>query len=108
MKFSGEIGFMFEEEEVKPGIWKPKIEERHYVGDVLRNYRRNEQVANQQNDNININNRLSIISDIYLKDNWPMIKYVLWNGVRWKVSDIDLDNHPRVVLNLGGVYNGET
>ena len=106
MKFSGEIGFVFEEEEVKPGIWKPKIEEKHYVGDVLRNYRRNEQVSNKQNANIKINNQLSIISDIYLKDNWPMIKYVLWNGVRWEVSDIDLENYPRVVLNLGGVYNG--
>lgn len=108
MKFSGEIGFMVDEEETRPGIWKPKIVERHYVGDVLRNYRRNEVVSNQQNDNININNQFSIISDIYLKDNWPMIKYVLWNGVKWTVSDIDLDNYPRVTMNLGGVYNGET
>lgn len=108
MKFSGEIGFMVDEEEVRPGIWKPKIVERHYVGDVLRNYRKNETVSNQQNDNINISNQLSIISDIYLQDNWPMIKYVLWKNVKWKVSDIDLDNYPRVTMNLGGVYNGET
>lgn len=106
MKFSGKIGFMIGEEEVKPGIWNPKIDERYYVGDVGRNRRRNEQVSNQQNDNIIINNQISIISDIYLKDNWPMIKYVLWDGVKWKVSDIDLDNYPRVILNLGGVYNG--
>lgn len=105
MKFVGEIGFMTDEEEVTPGRWKPKIEERHYVGDVLRNYRKNEVVSNQQNDNININNQFSIVSDIYLKDNWPMIKYVLWNGVKWKVSNIDLNNYPRVLLDLGGVYN---
>lgn len=106
MKFSGEIGFMDGEEEVKPGIWDPKIVERHYVGDVLRNNRRNQPVSDQQNDDITINNQISIISDIYLKDNWPTIKYVLWNGVKWKVSDIDLDGYPRIVLNLGGVYNG--
>lgn len=106
MKFSGKIGFMCGEEETSPGVWNPKIEERHYVGDVLRNYRKNETVSNQQNDNININNQISIISDIYLKDNWPTIKYVLWNGVKWRVSSIDLDNYPRVVLDLGGVYNG--
>lgn len=105
MKFTGDIGFMVEEKEVKPGRWEPDIIERHYVGDVLRNNRRNQPVSDQQNDDITINNQISIISDIYLKDNWPTIKYVKWNGVKWKVSDIDLDGYPRIVINLGGVYN---
>lgn len=106
MKFSGNIGFMIDEQEISPGRWIPKIKERHYVGDVRRNNRRNQPVNDQQNDNITINNQISIISDIYLKNNWPTIKYVLWNGVKWKVSDIDLDNYPRIDINLGGVYNG--
>lgn len=106
MKFSGDIGFMCSEEEVSPGKWNSKIVERHYVGDVLRNYRKNQTVTDKQNDDININNQISIISDIYLKDNYPTIKYVLWNGVKWKVSSIDLDGYPRILLELGGVYNG--
>lgn len=108
MKFSGKVGFWFEDIEIKPGVYKPRIVEKSYTGDVLKNIRNFQAAENQQNENLRINNRLSIISDLYMQQNWGSIKYVTWNGVNWKVSSVDVSSYPRVILDLGGVYNGKT
>lgn len=107
MKFSGIIGFWKKDIEIKPGVYKPGTIEKSYVGDVLANTRRFQSVENQQNDNLRITNRLSIISDLYMQKNWSSIKYVVWNDVNWSVSSIDVSQYPRVILELGGVYNGK-
>lgn len=108
MKFSGKVGFWFEDIETKPGVYEPRIVEKSYTGDVLKNIRNFQATENQQNENLRINNRLSIISDLYMRQNWGSIKYVTWNGVNWKVSSVDVSSYPRVILDLGGVYNGKT
>ena len=108
MKFSGKVGFWIKDVEIKPGVFKPQIIEKNYTGDVLRNIRRFQSVENQQNENLAVNNKLSIISDLYLQQNWGSIKYVSWNGVNWQVSSVDIGSFPRIVLELGGVYNGKT
>lgn len=108
MKFSGKVGFWLKDVETKPGVYKPEIIEKSYTGDVLRNSRRFQAAENQQNDNLQITNRLSIISDLYMQQNWPSIKYVSWNGVNWSVSSVDISSYPRAILELGGVYNGAT
>lgn len=106
MKFHGKIGFWTGDFEVEPGVFKPKIVERPYTGDVFRNIRRFEAVSDQQNDDLKVNNQFSILSDLYLKENFNSIRYIIWNGVRWKVSSIDVA-YPRITLEIGGVYNGE-
>lgn len=103
MKFYGLVGFFVGEEEVSPGVWKPKVEERPYTGDITRNYRKFQE-REQQNDDIRLNNQISILADLYAKQNWDSIKYVLWNEVKWKVSTVEI-NYPRLVLEIGGVYN---
>lgn len=108
MKFSGKVGFWIKDVEIKPGVFKPQIIEKNYTGDVLRNIRRFQSVENQQNENLAVNNKLSIISDLYLQQNWGSIKYVSWNGVNWQVSSVDIGSFPRIILELGGVYNGKT
>lgn len=108
MKFSGKIGFWIEDVEMKPGVFKPQIIEKNYTGDILRNVRRFRSAENQQNENLVVNNKLSIISDLYLQQNWGSIKYVSRNGVNWRVSSVDIGSFPRIVLELGGVYNGKT
>lgn len=107
MKFSGIIGFWVQDVNTKPGVYKSKIIEKSYTGDVLKNLRSFQSSENQQNENLRVNNRLSIISDMYMKQNWGSIKYVLWNGVKWRVSSVDISSYPRTVLELGGVYNGK-
>ena len=105
-KFFGQIGFAKTvEEPADSGIWIDKVFERNYYGDVTRIVRRWE--ADQQvNDNINVNNQISIVSDPFANQNIPWIKYVRWNGSVWKVSSIDVQ-YPRLILSIGGVYNGE-
>lgn len=108
MKFSGKVGFWTKDIEVNPGVYKSGIIEKSYTGDVLRNARRFQQAENQQNENLRVTNRLSIISDLYMQRNWGSVKYVSWNDVNWSVNSVDISQYPRVVLELGGVYNGKT
>lgn len=107
MKFHGKIGFINPDSytEKKPGVYKPEVIEKSYFGEVLRHNRRN-QDSGHQNDNVTLSNQISILSDMYLQENWGMIAYILWNNVRWKVSRIEV-NYPRIILDLGEVYNGE-
>lgn len=104
MMFSGKIAFWEGDIETKPGVFVPNIVEKPYVGNITRNYRKFQTAENQQNDNLTVNNQLSIISDLYLRNNWHMIKYVEWNGAKWKVNTVEI-NYPRITLELGGLYH---
>lgn len=103
MKFSGEIGFWEEDQEVRPGIWKPQIIEKHYTGDVMRN-RRSFQKSSDQNNKFSISNQISILADLYARENWPSIRYVIWKGVKWEVTSVE-ENYPRLTLEIGGEWN---
>lgn len=105
-KFYGQIGFVKTAEEPEDsGIWADEtIVERDYYGDVNRIYRRWDGTQ-KVNDDIVINNEISILSDPYVTANTPWIKYVVWNGVKWKVTGVEVQ-YPRLILSIGGVYNG--
>lgn len=102
MKWYGSIGFA-ELKETTPGVWTPQIIERNYRGDLVRNTRRL-QSTDQVNDDININNQISIVADPYANMNFHTIKYATFMGTKWKVSDVEVQ-YPRLILSLGGVYN---
>lgn len=106
MKFSGKVGFWVEDVETVTSVYEPNIVEKTYFGEVLKNTRRFQSLENQQNKNLNITSRISIISDLFIQKNWPSIRYVEWNGVKWEVKSVDITAYPRAVLELGGVYNG--
>lgn len=103
MKWFGVIGYA-ETVETYPGVWEEQITERQYFGDVNRNARRL-QTTDQVNDNVDISNEISIVSDPYELQNFHAIRYVEWMGTKWKVSNIDVQ-YPRLTLSLGGVWNG--
>ena len=104
-KWYGEIGFA-ETVETKPGVWVEQITRRNYYGDVTRDSRRL-QTADKLNDNINISNQISIISDPYANENFHSMRYAFYMGTRWKITDIEVQ-YPRLNLTLGGVWNGES
>ena len=104
MKFSGKVGFWGDEKEISPGIWRPEIIERKYVGEVLRYSRRLQDSGSKQNPDLTISNQISILSDLYARQNWHAIRYIEWNGVKWEVTSIEM-NYPRLILEIGGVYN---
>lgn len=101
-KFFGKICYSVTEE-VAPGVWEEKITEKNYCGDLLRNSRRLQQSSNL-NDDINIANEISIISDPFAFENFHSMKYVEFMGAKWKISNIEVQ-YPRLILTLGGLYN---
>lgn len=102
-KFYGAIGYG-ENEEIAPGIWVDHIVEFNYYGDVLRNTRRLEPGENL-NDNLSVNNSISIVADAYANEHFFAIRYIKWAGTFWTVTDVEVQR-PRLLLRLGGVYNG--
>lgn len=105
-KFHGIIGFA-DYEETGLDVCTPSVVEREYSGDILRKSNRYTASTSQINDNLTINNQISIIADPYINQHFPSIRYVNWKGCNWKVESVD-DQFPRLILTLGGVYNGET
>lgn len=105
-KFFGQIGFaMTVEKPEGSGVWVDEVFERNYYGDVNRIVRRWDS-GQQVNDDISLNHQISILSDPFINQNIPWMKYVRWNGSVWKVSSVEVQ-YPRLILSLGGVYNGE-
>lgn len=102
-KYSGKIGYAITSEDPEgSGIWKEKITDKYYRGDVSRIQRRLE--GNGVNDDINISNVISIVADPFATENFINIRYVEWMGKKWKVNDIQVD-YPRLSLTIGGLYN---
>lgn len=103
-KFYGKIGYA-NTVETKPGVCEEQIVERSYYGDLIRNTRRL-QSADQVNDNINISNEISIVADPYATNNFHTMRYAIFMGTKWKISNVEV-SYPRLILTLGGVYNGQ-
>ena len=104
-KFCGIIGFS-EFVETVPGVFEKQIVEHTYYGDVIRNIRKLE-ATETLNDNIGVNNSISIMADAYAEQNFFAMVYVEWMGHRWKITSVEVQR-PRLILTVGGIYNGPT
>lgn len=107
-RFFGSIGFVRTEEtdpENHPGVWEPILTEREYYGDTIRNTHRWDQNGSGVNDNLVLNNTISIVADSYANRNMGAMKYVRWRGERWQITNIEVQR-PRLILTIGGLYNG--
>ena len=102
-KFYGVIGYAVTKM-TEQGIYEEQIVETEYVGDVIRNTRRLRD-GSKINDDINISNQISIIADPYAANNFHTIRYVVFMGAKWKISEVEVQ-YPRLILTLGGLYNG--
>ena len=103
-KYFGKIGYALTTE-TSPSVWTEEIVEKEYYGDVLQHTRRY-QNSGYVNDNVTINNRISIVADPFAYSNLGFIRYLTWMGTKWKVDSVDVE-YPRLILSLGGVYNAE-
>lgn len=102
-KFFGEVGYVTTKE-TNPGVWEEIPDKRNYYGDVLSNYRRLESSGNL-NDDINVNVKISIVADPYAIQHFHAMRYVEFEGARWKITNVE-PQYPRLILTLGGLYNG--
>lgn len=103
MKFTGKLGYSITQE-TSPGIWEDKIVEKDITGDTLSSNYRFENPSDAILD-INLQTKISVVIDTYIKDHFGYIKYVKFQGVAWNVKSVDMQ-YPRLILTLGGLYNG--
>lgn len=102
-KWFGKIGFALTEE-TEPGLYEPKIVEQSYYGDITSDMRRR-QNSGGVNDDINLSNNISIVADPFAVQNCSYMAYAEVMGNKWKITDINVQ-YPRLILTIGGVYNG--
>ena len=103
-KWFGVIGYAVAEE-TAPGVWEEQIVERNYFGDLNRINRRLQPSSEKLNDDIDISNEISIVSDPFAMDNFHSMRYAEFGGAKWKITSVEVQ-YPRLNLSLGGVYNG--
>ena len=94
-KWRGKIGFI-KQVEKKPGVYVSETTERNYYGDLLRNSRGWSNPSEGTNDNLTLNNQISIIADSFISDNSSFIKYIEIMGSKWKITNIEI-NYPRFI-----------
>lgn len=102
-RFYGEVGYA--PTTVKDGVATASIVKRNYYGNVLDMATRWQSTENL-NDDIKVSHRISILADPYAIENFPYIRYVEWLGTKWEVLSVQ-PAYPRLILSLGGVYNGD-
>lgn len=102
-KWAGKIGFV-NTEETSPGVWTEVVTERRYAGEIVRYSKGWQSTSEKINDNIKINNQISVLADPYATTHLSMIRYVEFLGTLWKVNDVTIE-FPRLTLSIGGVYN---
>lgn len=101
-KFYGSIGYA-ETIETVPGVWAESLTERQYSGDILKLSRR-WQAGENLNDDLTINNLISIVADPFAYQNFHKMRYIEWMGAFWKITNVEVQR-PRLILTIGGVYN---
>lgn len=102
-KYHGAIGYGVSTE-TYPGVWDESIIERKYYGDITKN-RMNVQQNTVINGGITLNNIISIVTDSFARENAFNIRYATYLGKKWRVTNIEVE-FPRIILTLGGLYNG--
>lgn len=104
-RFFGKVGYG-QTVNAGNGVHRLVITERNYGGDVIRDTRRLDS-GDKVNDDISVGNSISIVSDDYANSHLSAIRYVEFSGALWKVTEVETQS-PRLLLRLGGVYNGPT
>lgn len=104
-KFYGNVGYI-QNVEVQPGVWADQVTEHPYYGDVTRNTSRF-QSSGEVNDDINVSTIISIVADPYANENFQYMRYVVFMGAKWKITNAEV-KYPRILLTVGGVYNGNS
>lgn len=105
-RFYGKVGFA-SPQDTAPGVWKEIITEKDYYGDVIRDSRRLEPSQQVTSDTIVLGNQFSVLGDEYAYGNISAMRYVSWLGENWVITDVEV-RRPRLILSIGGIWNGNT
>lgn len=104
-KFRGTIGYVGEGKEVG-GVWKEEMIEFPCIAeDATRSVTQTS--TETVNPELSSGNSVSIVADAYARAHYFAIRYIILEGVPWRVAEATV-RYPRLVLRLGGVYSGPT
>ena len=98
-KFYGKVGYV-ETVETRPGVFTQSVTERTYCGDLVRNSRK-WQTSGNVNDDVNVNNEISIVADTRFADNK---KYSYTAGYDVVVVETDPDRKLATDVYIHFVY----
>lgn len=104
-KWHGKVGYIVTTE-TSPGIFDEVPVEKHRSGEVYKNSRRLVSIG-ELNDKVVPSTQISFIADAFANENFLDIRYAEFHGRMYKVEDVDALQRPRLILTLGGVYNGQ-
>ena len=100
-KCSGVIGYSLVVE-TQPGIWSETIIDKPYYGEVVVDNRK--YTNNEINEDLNINNKISIVSNSFMLENLSTMKYLTFLKSKWKITSVEI-KPPRIIITIGGLYN---
>lgn len=103
-KWYGVIGYS-ETIETAPGVWTNQDTERNYYGEVSRNAASWSGSSEGTNDDLKVDSQISIVADPFAFKKFHSMKYIEFMGAKWKITKVE-PKPPRLILTLGGVYNG--
>lgn len=103
-RWHGKVGYTVTAK-VEAGLYEEEeVMVREYSGDYS-GFAWQNQNSGGINDNLVISGTVSVVADQFAYQNCSNISYVEVEGIKWKVTKIE-PQHPRLILSLGGVYNG--
>lgn len=101
-RFYGNIGFM-NPVEGEGSVWSETYVWRPYYGELIRHsFRYNK--TDKLNDDVALNNEISIFADDFAYSNYHLMRAVEIDGILWTIESVTVDR-PRITLSVGGVYN---
>lgn len=103
-KWFGKVGYS-ESVETAPGVHTPQDTVYEYFGDVIRNTTRWAGNSDSTNDDLTVNCQISIVADPFAINKFHSMKWIEFMGAKWKITNVE-PQPPRLLLTLGGVYNG--
>ena len=103
-KFWGIVGFV-RDVETSPDLFTEEVTERGYACEVLKRDKRWQQSGYVIDDNLTVENRISIFADPFALNAMEGIRYIKRGNSKWKITSVE-DAYPRLILTLGGVYHG--
>lgn len=103
-KFWGIVGFV-RDVETSPDVYTEQTFERGYSCEVLKREKRWQASGNVIDDNLTVENRISILADPFAHEEFENIRYLVRKNSKWKVTAVEVA-YPRLILTLGGIYHG--
>lgn len=104
MKYYGLVGFGKTVSNEGDDVWKEEITERPYFGDIPKHVYTTQSTDKLTKD-VQLNMQINIVADEFAVKFMHLIRYAEWRGVKWQVTAVE-PQYPRLILSLGGVYNG--